>query len=236
MIGIYSFIEKSTGKRYIGYSNNIKRRRWEHEHRTDTRIPFDKYLQSEGISNFDFEILEECSVSQLAEREQYYVKLYNCKVPNGFNLSSGGDGFIGEENGRAILTEQDIINIRVAYDNHKRRKDIYKQYEDKIAFATFANIWDGSTWSHIMPEVYTEENRQFYMRHATDGELSVSAILTDEEVLNLRRQYVDKTAKELYNDYKDKIKYQTFQAILWGRHYKHLPIYKKKEKRWINNE
>lgn len=38
----------------------------------------------------------------------------------------------------------------------------------------------------------------------------------------------------IYKDYKDRVKYQTFQAMLWGRSYKNLPIYKKKEKKWIN--
>ena len=49
-----------------------------------------------------------------------------------------------------------------------------------------------------------------------------------------RKRNVNESAKEIYADYSDKITYQSFQALLWGRHYNHLPIYKKKEKRWIN--
>ena len=37
-----------------------------------------------------------------------------------------------------------------------------------------------------------------------------------------------------YKDYEGKCSYNTLQQILWGRTYKHLPIYKKKEKKWIN--
>ena len=72
------------------------------------------------------------------------------------------------------------------------------------------------------------------MYHATDGENSVSAILTDEEVMNCRKRYINETAKEIYQDYKDRLSYQTLQAILWGRSYKHLPVYSKKKKEWIN--
>jgi len=236
MIGIYSFLENNTGKRYIGYSDNIKRRYSEHLTKTNSRIPFDTILQSKGIENFTFEILEECNINELSEKEKYYIQLYNSKIPNGYNYSDGGDGFHGEDNGRSILTESDIIAIRMAYNQHLRKREVYKQYQNLIAFGTFEHVWEGKTWIYIMPEVYTEENKLYYSKQATNGELSSNAILSDEEVNSLRQQYVDQTAKELYNNYKNRIAYQTFQAILWGRTYKHLPIYKKKEKRWITND
>jgi len=37
----------------------------------------------------------------------------------------------------AKLTEDDVIEIRTAYNNHKRQADIYQKYKDKIAFSTF---------------------------------------------------------------------------------------------------
>ena len=45
---------------------------------------------------------------------------------------------------------------------------------------------------------------------------------------------MNESAKDIYEDYKERVTYQTFQAMLWGRSYKTLPIYKKKEKKWIN--
>lgn len=72
------------------------------------------------------------------------------------------------------------------------------------------------------------------MYHATDGGASECAILTDEEVMKCRYRYINETAKEIYEDYKDRLNYQTLQQILWGRHYKHLPVYSKKKKEWIN--
>lgn len=84
-----------------------------------------------------------------------------------------------------------------------------------------------------MPEVFTEENKQYYIYKNSQG-ANGEAILTNEEVLELRKKYVNSSAKELYEDYKNKIGFQTFQQILWGRTYKNVPIYKKKEKKWIN--
>lgn len=85
-----------------------------------------------------------------------------------------------------------------------------------------------------MPEVFTEENKQYYIYQNSRGGNGASAKFTDEEVIALRERYINESAKVMYEEYKDRISYQAFQQMLWGRTYKHLPIYKKKEKKWIN--
>ena len=148
----------------------------------------------------------------------------------------GGGTSSGENNGRAKLTEEDVRYIRTAYNNHLRRREVYELFKDKISFGTFAGVWDGTTWSYIMPEVYTEENKKYYMRQATNGEKSSKAILTNEEVIALRKRYVNETARQIYPSVQGKIEYQTLQHILCGHSYSNLPIYLKKEKKWINLE
>ena len=56
----------------------------------------------------------------------------------------------------------------------------------------------------------------------------------DMDLLTLLKKYIKETAKEIHKDYADKISYQAFQAMLWGRTYKNLPIYSKKKKEWFN--
>lgn len=237
MIGIYKITKKQNGKSYIGQSNNIERRIKEHQTKGKTsRIPVDAAIEKYGIEAFTYEIIEECSLNKLNEWEQYWIKYYNTKN-NGYNCNDGGDfAFYGENNGRSKLTEQDVIEIRIAYNNHLKQKDVYEKYKDKISFKYFQNLWQGRSWTYIMPEVFTKENKEYYIYQNSNGQNGKSAKLTDEEVLLIRKRYVNETAKEIYKDYKDKISFQTLQQILWGRHYAHLPIYKKKELRWINNE
>lgn len=235
MIGIYKITNKINGKIYIGQSNNIKRRISEHQYKGDSsRVLIDHVIKKYGWDNFTYEVVEECDSSKLNERETYWIQFYHSNE-TGYNMNLGGDfQSQGENNGRAILTEEEVREIRTAYANHQRRKEVYKKYADKISFDTFASVWDGTTWSHVMPEVYTEENLLYYSRQATNGENSYTAILSDNEVREIRRRYVTETAKQIYEDYKDRLSYQTLQQILWGRHYKHLPIYSKKKKQWIN--
>lgn len=232
MVGIYKITKKENGKSYIGQSNDIERRFKEHQTKKD--IPIDLAIQKYGVDAFDYEVIEECSLNQLDEREIYWIKYYNTFNGFGYNCNEGGGNSRGENNSNTKLTNKDVEYIRTQYNLHKRRKEVYELFKDKISFSAFASIWDGTTWKDIMPEVYTKENKDYYSLHSTDGELSTSAIFTDEEVMQMRQRYVTEAAKDIYEDYKDRCKYQTLQQILWGRHYSHLPIYKKKEKVWIN--
>ena len=235
MIGIYKIENLNNGKIYIGQSNDIARRFYEHMTKgTSSRIPVDEVIQKEGASSFSYEIIEECSIEDLNEREKFWIKFFKANI-YGYNKNEGGlTDLIGSHNPNSKLTENDIIKIRQAYNNHLKQKDVYEDYKNIISFSYFQNIWQGRAWSHIMPEVFTKENRQYYIYENSKGENGSSAKFTDEEVIKIRERYVNESAKQIYEDYKNRVSYQTFQAMLWGRSYKNLPVYKKKEKKWIN--
>lgn len=232
MIGIYKITKKIDGKSYIGQSNDIQRRF--NEHKTKKGLIIDQAIQKYGVSAFNFEILEECSLEELNSREKYWIAFYNTYKGFGYNCNEGGGDSRGENNGRTKLTNNDVAYIRECYDLHYRRRDVYEQFKDKISFSAFASIWDGTTWKDIKQEVYTKENKEYYMHHATDGENSDKALLTNKEVILCRERYVNESARDIYKDFQDRMSYQTFQQMLWGRTYKNLPIYKKKDKKWID--
>lgn len=236
MIGIYKITEiNNPDNFYVGKSNNIERRFSEHKTKTyeQSRIPFDKEIQEKGKDAFTYEVLEECSIEELSGKEKYWTdKLQATKSGNKFD--GGLTDVVGSNNPKAKLTEEDIIRIRKAYANHEKQKEVYEDYKDIITFQYFQNLWQGRSWSHVMPEVFTEENKNYYKTGQSKGGNGASAKFTDEEVIAIRTRYVNESAKVIYEDYKDRVSYQAFQQILWGRYYSELPIYKKKEKKWIN--
>ena len=235
MVGIYKITKKENGKCYIGQSNDCERRFKEHQTKGESsRIPVDVAIKKYGKDAFTYEVIEECSIEKLNERESYWIQYYD-SIKKGYNCSEGGDQqSIGENNGRSKLTEQDVIEIRKAYNNHLKQKDVYEKYKNIISFGTFQAVWQGKSWAYIMPEVFTEENKKYYIYQNSCGENGASATFTNEEVIAIRQRYVNESARQIYEDYKSRISYQAFQAMLWGRSYKNLPIYKKKEKKWIN--
>ena len=183
MIGIYKITKKENGKSYIGQSNDIERRFSEHKTKID--IPIEIAIKKYSADAFDFEVIEECPLDKLDEREKYWIAFYNTYKGFGYNCNEGGGNSRGENNGRTNLTNEDVIYIRECYDLHMRRRDVYQKFQDKISFGGFASIWDGSTWKDIKMEVYTEENKNFYKYHATDGANSDKAKFSNEEVFVL---------------------------------------------------
>lgn len=94
--GIYCFVNKINHKKYVGQSINIYDRKNQHKYRysinTDSgyRSAFHAALRKYGWDNFSFYILEECSIEDLDRKEQHWIQKLNSKVPNGYNILSGG--------------------------------------------------------------------------------------------------------------------------------------------------
>lgn len=91
--GIYKIVNKINGKVYIGKTKNFKKRwsqygydfkfkRTDHinDHLLNSMVKY-------GFENFDFSIVEECSLDLCSERELYYIDLYeSCDPSKGYNL------------------------------------------------------------------------------------------------------------------------------------------------------
>lgn len=240
MTGIYKITNKENGKVYIGQATNLERRLSEHKRKRF--VPIDMWINVLGVEAFDFEILEECSNDELDEREQEYVKMYDANHI-GYNFQEGGsNNSIGEGNGRAKLTEQDIIVIRTAYNNHKSQKEIYEKYKDKVSFSQFQAVWQGRSWSYIMPEVFTEENKKYYVSQKDKD----NAFISPKELFEYRKYYINHTYKEVYvklvQEKGKVITERSFQKILMGdvkkdSIYNTVPVYKKGPQHWeLNNK
>ena len=99
MIGIYCFTNLINKKQYIGQSINIQNRKNQHYYRFKNpndngySMPIHLAFRKYGWENFSFEILEECSIEELDEKECFWIKEKNTLVPNGYNVLSGGQVF-----------------------------------------------------------------------------------------------------------------------------------------------
>lgn len=71
MIGIYKITNKVNGKIYIGQSINLNRRISEHKRYKDPNQIIDQAIKKYGKDNFTFDIIEECQLEELNQRENY---------------------------------------------------------------------------------------------------------------------------------------------------------------------
>lgn len=91
MIGIYKITNLIDHKIYVGQSGNIRRRWVNHKIELNNNSHINRHLQYSwnkyGEKNFKFEIIEECSKSDLNDREKYWINYYNSSDRHyGFNI------------------------------------------------------------------------------------------------------------------------------------------------------
>lgn len=79
--GVYSITNSENGKRYIGSTLNLSRRKWEHFSHLRCRTHENRHLQSAfnlyGEDKFSFDVLERCPIPLLVEREQKFIDSFN---------------------------------------------------------------------------------------------------------------------------------------------------------------
>lgn len=83
MIGIYK-ITSPSNKVYIGQSVDIKRR-WINHKCSKKKSKLNSSLIKYGDVEHTFEVIEECTVELLNERERYWQDFYGVLGPNGLN-------------------------------------------------------------------------------------------------------------------------------------------------------
>ncbi len=93
---VYQAKNKMNGKRYIGKTTgDMNTRRVDHEKDAmrGVELYFHRALRKYGFDCFEWSVLEnDNEVDRLNFIERKWIKKLNTKVPNGYNLTDGGDG------------------------------------------------------------------------------------------------------------------------------------------------
>lgn len=130
---IYIIKNKANNKVYIGQSINPHRRFIQHlcngKCLLDS-LPIHLAINKYGKENFYYEILEK-NIENYNEREQYWISFYNSQIPNGYNISEGGqtNNFLkGEKHPRSQISDSkaDRIINDLIYTN-KTQREIAKE-------------------------------------------------------------------------------------------------------------
>ena len=231
--GIYLIENKINHHKYVGQSIDIAKRWKAHLQRYKIfNKEYDKVLyqafRKYGISNFNFTILEECSREQLNEKELYWIKYYD-SYRHGYNCSDNAQPYAesGEQHHNHKLTEQDVIDIRTAYNNHERCKEVFNRYKDRIQWTGFHKIWIGVTWKHIMMDVYTSENIAFHKHNtAQKGSSNGRSKLIEQQVYDIRiRKKNGEKLKKVFEDYAyTGITYKSFENVWSYRNWKNITV------------
>lgn len=159
--GIYKITHIPDGKIYIGRSVNLHTRLWKHKAFFTPQKYSKKSLESEinmkihqailkdrHPEHFIFEIIEYCSKEKLDQREQYYIKYFDCKYPKGYNQTDGGKTYphkSGEAHPYAKITNAESLLIKQRLKEGKTVKEIIQEIPS-ATMGIISSINNGRTW------------------------------------------------------------------------------------------
>lgn len=133
--GIYLIKNLITKKIYLGQSSNIKRRFQEHKYKLKNGSHRNIYLQNAwnkyGSDNFTFEIIEECPLEEINQKEIFYISKFK-EISEMYNFTEGGEGTIGynhTEEAKQKISEN--ARGRKAWNKGIPRSDEVKQLISK---------------------------------------------------------------------------------------------------------
>ena len=160
---IYIIKNDINKKVYIGQAKNAKTRFQGHcKPSSANNEIIGRAINKYGREHFWYEILEH-NVENYNEREKYWIKKYNCIVPNGYNLSNGGEEppvMKGLEHPESKLTQEQLDNL--IYDL-KNTNLSYPKLSEKygIPHSTVGSINYGKSYriDNIIYPIREKQNR-----------------------------------------------------------------------------
>lgn len=230
MIGIYYWKNLITNEYYIGQSIDITRRKAQHkltQKDPNRKEALYKSMNKYGLENFEFGILEECSIEKLDEKEIYWIHYYN-SYNKGLNETTGGQKncSIGENNPRTKMTNEEVLWIRQqVYLENKDIWEIYTLFKDKISKDSFWSLVHGKTWKNVdTTMIYSLKERSY---KSFLGSRNPKAKLNEIDVKNIRHRAIinKEDIKSIYEDYKDKICLKTLKSVINFSTWKNITQY-----------
>lgn len=135
---IYKVTNLIDGKIYIGKTEKtLEQRKSRHLYQVNNKqynSIFHSAIRKYGQENFIWEIIDNCLFIEL---EKFYIKKFNSKAPNGYNLTDGGEGMCGYSYGPLSDEHKKKIsdNAKTNPNYGMRGKHMTKEQISKISIS-----------------------------------------------------------------------------------------------------
>lgn len=179
---IYKVTNLINQKIYIGKTNDLERRKKEHEQKNNNSL-IDRAIKRYGKENFNWEVIELVEKEKSNDREKYWIKYYNSyfrsKNSNGYNMTKGGDGgscwniqkvHIYDLKGNYIRTFESMNELRKQLNTNTSFKN-YRKFLGKYIMVKFKSneipekIELKKNKSRAIPILQLDENKKVIKRY-----------------------------------------------------------------------
>lgn len=224
---IYLIENEVNGKQYVGMTCNSPEWRWKKHvglaEYSDVSWPLPNAIRKQGEDAFQVTEVDGAPTrEEAAELERKWIDRLGA-TETGYNVRPGGEGFPGGEDcPHAKLSADEVLEIRQRYveNDDLSSYDLAEEYGMEIK-----HILRGDAYQNVpMPDGMEEAMRQTSRQARARGDDHHSAHFNEEEVLRLRREFVetDLFREEIREEYG--VSETTVYELLTGKTYGHLPI------------
>ena len=193
---IYQYTNKINGKKYIGQTNNLERRKKQHiqdsihchqGHEISYNLPFHAAIRKYGIDNFDCEVLKIIDTedwNEVNSLESMLIALNNTMAPNGYNLQAQCYANPGLNHSK--LSDKTIQMIVKDLEDGKYIPDLAEKYQ--ISRSYLSDINNGRCLRQQDKKYPLQQNRM-----TTDEYLQIIDLLqnTNYSIRNIAK-YMDR--------------------------------------------
>ena len=158
-----------------------------------------------GIDNFTFEVIEECEIKKLNEREQYWINYYDC-YNNGYNMSRI-QNLQSKINWKIVMEiVDDLLNTTLTETN------IAKKYN--VSVSLISQINTGRMWT-IKNQIYPIRQKQKKIEQKKTEQKKIKQKKTEQKKKEQKKteQKQKWTCPLTREQLKDKIRNQSFLEI-----------------------
>lgn len=197
---IYQIKNIVTGKLYIGKTIQCPKKRYTRhiqEATNGTNRRLYSSIQHHGIDNFDLTVLCECgSIDELNEMEMYWIDQLDTLIPNGYNMTIGGDG------GYTLESWDDEDKVLLYAKQAKSRKGQKRTNESKQRMSDAAKIRQQS-YSKEESEAIKKKQSKTLKEKYSRGEIKINnPVLYGESNHNYTHIDIDRVLVMIKNRYK----------------------------------
>lgn len=260
--GIYALVNRENGKRYVGRSVDLEKRRKTHLWALKNGRHANNHLQrawNQG-QRFDFVILEKCPVDQCNEREIYWIAYYDAmNVAKGYNQCEGGktttgyhftekqkkkisDANIGRKFSEDVIARRTASLKRHIAEDPEFAERLHQFHVDQMKSRKPYNKGKHLTLEQrqkisagVKGRIITKEHRE-KLRKLYSGEGSLSAKMKQSDIVKIRYRFLcGERQIDIRKDY-PQITTQTIYDIVRGRRWKSVPMDKDELEKMLESE